>query len=139
MPYTVFATTIGINTISGLTAENVQQGLEQVNGTAQWAAGAAGTADAKAVNAQSKADQAHGIATDASDKAYAAKGTLDNYVAPLTGKMDAEMTQVFTALGMTRALSCCCTGAFRGAIPRPLIEAFFVSSMPVSIMLGLFA
>lgn len=103
MPYSVFAQTIGINTISGVDAENVQQALEKINGTAAYAATAAGTADAKATAAQNKADSIEGTAQYAADAAGAAKGTLDNYVSPLVGKMDAEMTQVFTALGLTRA------------------------------------
>lgn len=103
MPYTVFAQTIGVNQIADLTAENVQQALEQIHGTAAYAAGAAGTADAKATAAQNKADSIEGTAQYAADAAGAAKGTLDNYVSPLVGKMDAEMSQVFTALGLTRA------------------------------------
>lgn len=103
MPYTIQANIVGINAITGLTAENVQQALEQISGTATYAAGAAGTADAKAVAAQNKADSIEGTAQWAANTAGAVQGTVDNYVAPLTGKMDSEMNQVFTALGLTRS------------------------------------
>lgn len=99
----VAATAVEVAEVGDIPADNLQNVLGVINGKADYAATAAGTADAKATNAQAAANAAAGTAQWAADTAGAVQGTVDNYVAPLTGKMDAEMTQVFAALGLVRS------------------------------------
>ncbi|MBK3745449.1 hypothetical protein G3A39_40505 [Paraburkholderia aspalathi] len=99
----VAATTITTAAIDDIPAGNVQGVLGTVYGKAQYAANNVGAALYDANLAKDIGNAAQGIATDASGVAYAAKGQLDNYVAPLVGKLDSEMSQIFTELGLTRS------------------------------------
>ena len=104
----VAAATITTSVIAGGTpdeipAGNVQGALASVYGKAQYAANNVGAALYDANLAKNLANAAQGTATDASNVAYAAKGQLDSYVAPLVGKLDSEMSQIFTELGLIRS------------------------------------
>lgn len=99
----IAATAVDVAAVGDIPAGNLQAVLGAVVGKAQYAADTAGSAEYKADQATLRLDAVEGKATDASTVAYEAKGQLDGYVAPRVGKMDAEMTQVFTALGMTRS------------------------------------
>lgn len=100
---TITTTPIAAGTPDEIPAGNVQNVLGAVYGKAQYAANNVGKALYDADLAKSLANDAQGTATDASSVAYAAKGELDNYVKPLVGKLDGEMSQIFTELGLTRS------------------------------------
>lgn len=85
----IAASTIDVTPPSGFTATNLQDLLYEMAGSLSYATSAAGSADAKADNIQS---QLNTVA-----------GTVNGYISPKVGKVDAEMGQVFTALGLTRA------------------------------------
>lgn len=117
----VASTTISCQTIgsgdSAIPAQNLQAVLGVVygkavnasevayagKGTADDAAKVAYAAQGTADDASKVAYSAQGTAADAAKVAYAAQGSLETYVAPKVGKMDAEMDQIFTQLGLTRS------------------------------------
>lgn len=117
----VASTTVSCSVIGTLpnliAAQNLQSVLSVIHGNAVDASttayAAKGIAEdgssvayaAKAIgdDASATAYSALGKAEDASTVAYAAKGTLENYVAPLVGKMDSEIDQIFATLGLTRS------------------------------------
>jgi hypothetical protein len=100
---TITTSVIAANTPDEIPAGNVQGVLATVYGKAQYAANNLGKALYDADLAKTLANAAQGTANDASSVAYACKGELDNYVKPLVGKLDSEMAQVFTELGLTRS------------------------------------
>lgn len=100
---TITTSAIAAGTPDEIPAGNVQGVLATVYGKAQYAADNVGKALYDADQAKTLANAAQGTATDASGVAYAAKGELDNYVKPLVGKLDSEMTQIFTELGLVRS------------------------------------
>jgi hypothetical protein len=99
----VDAVAVNVPAIADIPAGDLVQTLGTVYGKAVYAADNVGAALYKADQAQAKADEVEGKAQYAADTAGATAGTVDNYVAPLVGKMDSEMNQVFAALGLTRA------------------------------------
>lgn len=99
----VDAVAVQVAQVADIPAGNLQEVLGSIYGKAVYAADNVGAALYKADQAQAKADEVAGQAQYAADTAGSVQGTLDNYVAPLTGKMNAEMDQVFAALGLTRA------------------------------------
>ncbi len=99
----VDATAVTVAQVADIPAGNLQNVLGAIYGKAVYAADNVGAALYKADQAQAKADEVAGQAQYAADTAGATAGTVDNYVAPLTGKMNAEMDQVFAALGLTRS------------------------------------
>lgn len=85
----ILASTVDITPPSGYNATNLQDLIYEICGGLDYAKSAAGSADAKADNTQTQLDSV--------------AGTVDGYIAPLVGKMDAEMTQVFGVLSLTRS------------------------------------
>lgn len=94
---------IAAGTPDAIPAGNVQGALATIYGKAQYAANNVGAALYDANLAKDIGNAAQGTAADASNVAYAAKGELDNYVKPLVGKLDGEMSQIFTELGLIRS------------------------------------
>lgn len=99
----VDAVAVNVPAIGAIPAGTLVDVVANLDGRVDYAASAAGSAEYKANAAQAKADQVEGQAQYAADTAGSVKGTMDKYVAPLVGKMDSEMNQVFAALGLTRA------------------------------------
>lgn len=99
----VDAVAVNVPAIGAIPAGTLVDVVGNLDGRVAYAASAAGSAEYKADQAQAKANQIEGQAQWAADTAGSVKGTMDNYVAPLTGKLNSEMDQVFAALGLTRA------------------------------------
>lgn len=100
---TITTAAIAAGTPDEIPAGNVQGVLASVYGKAQYAANNVGAALYDANLAKDLANAAQGTATDASNVAYSTKGTVDNYLSPLVGKLNSEMDQLFTELGLTRS------------------------------------
>lgn len=94
---------IAAGTPDEIPAGNVQGALATIYGKAQYAANNVGAALYDANLAKDLANAAQGTATDASNVAYSTKGTVDNYLSPLVGKLNSEMDQLFTELGLVRS------------------------------------
>ncbi|NTE96737.1 hypothetical protein [Agrobacterium tumefaciens] len=99
----VDAVAVNVPQIADIPAGTLPDTLGAIYGKAVYAADNVGAALYKAEQAQAKADTIEGQAQYAADTAGATAGTVDNYVAPLVGKMNSEMDQVFAALNLTRS------------------------------------
>lgn len=82
------ASDISVIPPQGYQSTNLQDLLYEMAGGLDYAKSAAGSADAKADNTQGQLNSL--------------KGTIEGYVAPLAGKLDAEMGQVFATLNLAR-------------------------------------
>ncbi len=99
----VDAVAVNVGPIADIPAGTLPSTLGAIYGKAQYAADNVGKALYDSNLAKDLANAAQGTADYAAGAAGDAKGQLDNYVAPTVGKLDAEMTQIFTALGLTRS------------------------------------
>ena len=84
----IAASTIDITPPNGYSSTNLQDFIYELAGSVDYAKNAAGSAEAKADSTQLQVN--------------AVEGTVNGYISPLAGKLDAEMGQVFSTLGLTR-------------------------------------